>query len=418
MDKVTKKYLLNLIESTQSDVDEMASYTRKDTRKDTKAPGEFLPIFPPSTEKSGEYSSEEGYYLPQINQVVLILDCLEKEQFIEKNKDWLEGLAEKWHNKYGTATEDIVKEIAYAPCKKTKYPRKQQDFLGYLEKELGYKKPETKERTVTEETINKTEIGKLLRENLFGPNVSTTFRKKSIPFLPLEEGTMKTLFQGLRGYGDQHTPEFTDQKISFRLFAGSLYESQSDFLMTLISNYEGDYESTNEKNLRLTRQFNKKYSNYDAGRKMVKKFEGLTPVQKKQVRDYEEANIDATIRMDMNIMGELIGENSFTWNISLSVKLGKKLEEDERLKDGFKTLENIRTTKTVQLNPNDSKSPIMKNKEVREGFISACDEIREKVESIEFEKLLEYANVEVSTSFDIQESIDEVVDKIINKIIK
>lgn len=425
MDKVTKDYLKNLIESVKGDVEEMA-LRPKGTRTDKKPSGDFAPIFSPSNPTPpGEYGEPDGYYLPSINQVVVVLNCQELNQFTESNKDWLEGLAEKYHNKYDTSSDEMVKEILYAPCKKTEYPSKElKTFLG----SKGWVEPEKKIKEVGPETINKAELGRLLRENLFGSGVSDVFRKKSIPFLPLEKGTMNTLFQGLRGYGDQHSPVFTNQKISFKLFSGSLYENQLDFLQTIINNDQGDFENNSSKNYYVSRQFNKKYSNYDAGRKMTKKFEGLTPIQKKAVRDYEEANIDATIRTDIDIKGEFVGDNSFSWQINMSVKLGQKLEEDERLKQGFQTLNNISVSKTAQLKPGVSERPdfvLMKDPDVKETFIRACEELKEKINSISFEELLTYANISVGKGIEdfdfgdqLQETTQKLIDKIVQQLIK
>lgn len=414
MDKITKEYLKNLIESMQTNIDEMPSYKRKGTRTDKKAPGEFLPITSPDLGNAGEYGEIEGYYIPQINQVVMILDCLSKQEFIDKNKEWLDGLAEQWHNKYGTATDDFIKEIEYAPCKKTKTPRKQADLLRFLSN-LGFEKKPTEGKKKDPSTLNKTVLGEILRENLFGPRVSDTFRKKTIPFNPMEESTMKTLWQGLKGFGDQYSSEFSDQKISFDLFAGYVYKSQFDFLETIILNDSGEFEEASSKSEKyyVSRQWNKIYPNYDAAKPMVKDFKGLTPIQKKPKQDLREPNIDVTIRTDVNILGELINENSFTWKIQLKIVLGKKLEEEVRLKNGFSRLNNIVATQTVQLNPNDTKSPIMYNKSVQNGLKMVCDELREKVGSVDFEEILEYANIETSGNLDLQEMVDRIVKKLV-----
>lgn len=414
MDKITKEYLKNLIESMQTNIDEMPSYKRKGTRTDKKAPGEFLPITSPDLGNAGEYGEIEGYYIPQINQVVMILDCLSKQEFIDKNKEWLDGLAEQWHNKYGTATDDFIKEIEYAPCKKTKTPRKQPDLLRFLSN-LGFEKKPTEGKKKDPSTLNKTVLGEILRENLFGPGVSDTFRKKTIPFNPMEESTMKTLWQGLKGFGDQYSSEFSDQKISFDLFAGYVYKSQFDFLETIILNDSGEFEEASSKSEKyyVSRQWNKIYANYDAAKPMVKDFKGLTPIQKKPKQDLREPNIDVTIRTDVNILGELINENSFTWKIQLKIVLGKKLEEEARLKNGFSRLNNIVATQTVQLNPNDTKSPIMYNKSVQNGLKMVCDELREKVGSVDFEEILEYANIETSGNLDLQEMVDRIVKKLV-----
>lgn len=413
MDKVTKEYLKNLIESMQTNIDEMPSYKRKGTRTDTKAPGEFLPITSPDSGDVGEYREIEGYYLPQINQVVMILDCLSKEEFINKNRDWLDGLAEQWHNKYGTATDNFIKEIEYAPCKKTKTPRKQADLLKFLSN-LGFEKKPTTGDKMEPKELNKRVLGEILRENLFGPSVSDTFRKKTIPFNPMEESTMKTLWQGLKGFGDQYSSEFSDQKISFDLFAGYVYKSQFEFLETIILNDGGEFEEASAKSEKyyVSRQWNKKYPNYDAAKPMVKDFKGLTPIQQKPKQDLREPNIDVTVRTDVNILGELINENSFVWKLQFKIVLGKKLEEEPRLKRGFASLNNIEATQTVQLNPNETKSPIMYNKNVQNGLKMVCEELREKIESVEFEKILEYANVEVSGGLDIQEMVNRIIKKL------
>jgi len=439
MDKITKDYLKNLIESVQSDVSEMPSLKQKKTRTD-KTPGgkEFIPIPDPEDPTAGgEYAQIVGHYLPTIQKATLMLDCDERESFLQKHGDYVVSEIVRYYEQWGGPEgwkdpesnepnkERIMQQIAYAPgkCRKKKYPRKDKEYLDFLSG-IGFEKRQPEGEKQSVEESNKRVIGKLLREELFGPNVSDIFRKKTIPFLPLEESTMKTLFQGLRGYGDQYSPEFSNDKISFRMFAGVLFENKFDFLETVINNDMGDFESTNTKNLRISRQFNRTYPNYDAGRKMSKKFEGLTPIQKKQARDFEEANIDATVRMDMNIMGDFTGENSFVWNINMSVKLGEKLETDDRLKNGFKTLNDIRVSKNVQLRPGAKENPnfvLMNDTNVKEGFIGVCDELKQRIESISFEELLTYANTSVEGGLDdlgLQESVQKLVDKIVKELTK
>jgi hypothetical protein len=421
MDKITKNYLKNLIESIQGDMEEMA-LRQKGTRDDIKPSGEFAPIwFPSNSTPPGEYGEPDGFYLPSINQVVISLDCQELGQFTESNKEWLEGLAEKYHNKYNTSTDEVVKEILYAPCRKTAYASKElKTFLS----SKGWIEPEKEEKKVDVEELNKRTIGELIRENLFGSGVSDVFRKKTIPHLPMIKGTMQTLWQGLRGYGDQYKSDFSNNKIAFKLFAGSQFLNKIDFLETVINNDSNDFESTSAKNYYVSRQFNDKYPNYDAGRKMSKKFEGLTPKQKKQVRDFEEANINATIRTDFDILGEFIGDNSFRWKIDMSVSLGDKLEEDERLKKPLMPLNNISVTKNVQIRPNVRENTdfvLMKNPEIKEGFIGVCDELKQRIEAISFEELLTYANTSVEGGLDdfgLQESVQKLVDKIVKELTK
>ena len=98
MDKLTEKYLKNLIsESSMNDVDEMA-FKSKGVRDDKGKLVKYKPFF-----KEDNTTDIPDYWIanPKLEEggeiLVVPLDCQELEEFKNANKEWLEGIKET-HN--------------------------------------------------------------------------------------------------------------------------------------------------------------------------------------------------------------------------------------------------------------------------------------------------------------------------------
>ena len=145
----------------------------------------------------------------------------------------------------------------------------------------------------------------------------------------------------------------------------------------------------------MSRQYNTNYSKYSAARKMETTYQGKTPVQGKDTRDYFEENLDATIRLDLKIEGELM-DNSYLWNAQLKTVVGRKLENEGGLKGGYLDDKLIQSSETVQLEPGiefTQKNTVMNNNDIVNGLINVLNDLKSQIESINPKQMLKYATV-------------------------
>jgi hypothetical protein len=128
---------------------------------------------------------------------------------------------------------------------------------------------------------------------------------------------------------------------------------------------------------------------------MEKEYKGKTPVQKKDSRDYYEQNLDATVRLEINITGELM-DNSYLWNFGLKTLIGRKLEDERGLKGGYLDNNLIQSSETVQLEPNiefNEENTVMDNKDIVNGLINVLNDVKSQIEQISPKTMLKWATV-------------------------
>jgi hypothetical protein len=128
--------------------------------------------------------------------------------------------------------------------------------------------------------------------------------------------------------------------------------------------------------------------------------------------------------MDLEIFGELLGENSYTWNVRMTTKIGKKLEEETGLKGGFLDDKTIQASTTAQLAPGTQFTEsytVMDNPEIVNALIEAMDNLKSQVESIDPKETLKVATVKRyqinPNQNQVNESLKErLVDRIVKKL--
>jgi hypothetical protein len=171
----------------------------------------------------------------------------------------------------------------------------------------------------------------------------------------------------------------------------------------------------------MARQYNTKNAKWEADRKMNTTYQGKTDKYGLEKRGYEEANLDVTVRMDLEILGERMGK-SFSWNVRMKVNLGKKLTEDSSLMGGFDNVKLIQTTKTAQLEPGkefNEKYVIMDDVNVTSALIEAIDELKSEINGITQKELLPLANVTYRQTTSMQEpNLNESKERLIRRIVK
>ncbi len=387
MDKLVEKYLKKIvIESMLNDVDEMAYVAKNKQSKNLKTGEKRLRQYVPMNDDGTPFPEEErkkdipDYVIANPNLVeggefiIVPLGCNELETFKEQNKDWLESISVKNNNL----------EVQLFQCSRTKYPHKT------LEK--FFPKQTTGESMSEEEKIKRV-FFKIIYDELDNDEFQKELSKRSIPALNMKDnsqfGKAQTKKTNISQYSD-----YSNQKIVFELHSYNVYTSLKLFLNAVIARIQGK-DTDIPDTLSMSRQYNKKTRNYDASRKMDKTYMGKTPVQKKDARDYFEENLDATVRLDVKIEGELMGD-SYLWNARLKTVVGKKLETEQGLRGGYLDDKLIQSSETVQLEPGiefTQKNTVMNNNDIVNGLINVLNDLKSQIESINPKEMLKYATV-------------------------
>lgn len=392
MDNKTRLYLKNVIfESISSnDVDEMA-YKQKNVRDDKGKLVKYKPFF-----KEDNDTDIPDYWVANPNLevgaeiLVVPLDCSELEEFKAANQEWLESIG---------ALHNLEPQLA--SCKRGKYHRPVEKWV-----EGGYKP--TGEKYSASERIKRI-FNDVISSEFENEEFSEVLNKRSIPAIVARDRS------NVSQYG-----KFDNNQVVYETHNNNAYQSVQDFLKAAVARVKG-LESPEMKTFYMARQYNTRYNNWRADKKNLKKYEGKTPVYGLDAYGLEQDNLDVTIRMDLIIKGERIGDGSFAWSINMTTKLGKKIETDSGFKDGFLDDKTITVNKTAQFAPNvqftDSYT-IMDNEDIKNALIEALNDLKNQIESIDPKETLKLANVkryQINPNAQINE---DVVKKLIHRVLK
>ena len=392
MDKLTKKYLRRIIsESYISDVEEMA-YKQKGVRDDKGKLVKYKPFF-----KEDNDTDIPDYWIanPNLQEgaeiLVVPLDCQELEEFKNANQEFLEKIKEL-HNL----------EPQLAACKRGKYHRPIEKYVegGYKPTGASYSESEKIKRKFFD----------VIARNLEDESFAQELNKRSIPSVIARDRS------NVNQYG-----KFTNQKIEYATHNNNAYQSAKDFLLAAVARVQGK-ETPEMKTFYMARQYNTNYNNWRADKKMLKQYAGKTDKYMLDAYGLEQDNLDVTIRMDFEITGEPLGDNSYTWNVRMVSKLCKKLEDESGLKGGFLDDKLIQSSSTAQLRPgtefNDNYT-VMDNKEVVDALIQAIDDLKSQVIALDPKETLKAATVKRYQIGNPPNQVNESVKKkLINRIVQ
>lgn len=387
MDKLVEKYLKRIvIESMLNDIDELAYVAQgkqsKNLKTGEKRPRQYIPMnddgtpFPEEDRKKSipDYVIANPKEVEGGEFIIVPLGCNEINAFKEQNKEWLKSIGVKHGNL----------EVQLFECSRTKYPHKT------LEK---FFPKQTSGESMSEQEKIKRAFFKIVYSELDNPEFQKELSKRSIPALNMKDNSSYGKDQTKKTNISQYN-KYSNEKIEFNLHSYNGYNTLKDFLNAVIARIQGK-ETNIPDTLFMSRQYNKNYSNYSAARKMEKTFMGKTPVQKKDARDYFEDNLDATIRLDLKIMGELMG-NSYLWNVELKTVVGKKLETERGLRGGYLDDKLIQSSETVQLKSDvefNQQITVMNNKDIRNGLIGVLNDLKSQIQNINPKEMLKYATI-------------------------
>jgi hypothetical protein len=426
MDKLTKKYLTKLISETYSgDVEEMAR-RKEDKRGDKKffrfnpkwkdtnpTPfgGEGVPdawyINPRVDGKNAltfdeyeKFSDEEKQKFKDEGIFVVPIDCEDAEEFLNRgdNRQWVESLEEKYEK---TATLSVCMKRDTSSLPKTH--RNMETLFGKGHWVKG-------EGSWSEQERIKRLLNSFVKKNFENESFSDILNKRSIPSIKANDRSHIDI------YG-----EFSNQKIEYRTHSYNKYETPQEFLKTVIARIKGE-DTPEMGSSYLARQYNKNYRQWVASKMMDKRYEGKTPVYDLNTYGLEEKNIDVTMRMDLEIFGEMIGDNSYSWNIKMTTKIGKKLTQETGLKGGFLDDKTLQSTTTAQIEPDtefNASYTVMDNKSIVNALGEAIENLKSQIISIDPKETLKHASLTRKQINPLNEStMEKLIERIVQKILK
>ena len=315
MKEYTKKQVDSIIKENMSDVDEMA-YRQKGTQSyQTKKTGERIykqctPLWAddnptpvggdgiPDAWLVNEHEVEGGEIL------CVPLDCDNMEEFMERKKDFLEKL------RVTHKLEPIIMRCGRESVL-PKYAKPVTDTLGIETRDPS--------KTHSFQKWSRTQLYPLLRRIFANTQVSERLEELSLPPIVVTD----------RSHLDTHG-KTNQTKLEYATHTFNSYGSQQEFLEAVEARIFGeDSTPQNLKTYYLARQYNKRYQNWLETKKNLPEYRGKTPKYMLDKFGLEEANLDVTVRADLNIKGEVVGDN-FVWVINYITKFGTKLKESVR----------------------------------------------------------------------------------------
>lgn len=414
--ETTKKDILNKINESMSDVDEMA-YRRKDAHlkpnpeyhKKGNMTGQLkIARATPYWKESNETERPDYWILNKDKEegkdiLVVPLDCQELTEFINENKDWLDQV-QAYHQLKPTLLS----------CKRTKFAPD--------DPSVSTRTP-TGKRASLSETL-KTKFNKILREEFGdksdkGMEFNAVLNKRSIPAIIVDN----------KKYLNTHLPDWTNNDIKFESLNFNSYESAQDFLKAVATRIQGG-EPENMNTYYMARQFNQKYKKWEEDRASKKLYQGKTDVYNLDVRGYKELNLDVTLDMRFSIIGKNYADR-FVWEISMINKFGRKRPDEYYIKNGLNKYQlkpngyldgqDIKIKKSVEIDPNkdfDDYNVIMDDAAVSLGLSEVISDFKQMVESIPPKSALQIARFGEKTVNKIDGINERRVDDIVKNIIK
>ena len=386
MKEILKKDLIKIISEQQSEMDELA-YNSKGIQDDAGRIRKFKPIF-----KDGNNTEiPDGWFInpTQVEgdeKVVMYLNGMPLESFIEENQEMLNGIIEK------LGEDKLCYEDAHAiKCQ----PRSAKFGTKYVHS--GIKKPAT--------TNIKIDFNRLIDHYLGNDEIQQKLERLSIPEIRARDR------KHLDAYG-----KIDNTQVNYQTHTFNSYKSSKEFLQFVTARITGKPIEDQYKSYHLARQFNLDYRRWEETKKNRKEYQGKTPAYMLEKYGLDEENLDVTVRMDLIVKG-VKSDSSFLWTIVLRTKFGRKLQEDYRLGGGLDLDKDIQITKRAEFDTQtsfDDENTIMDNLSIKSALIEGLDELRDMIMKMKPIEALKNANIK---QYDItKRAVNEDVEILYNRL--
>lgn len=396
----TKKNLIKIMEEINSmEVDEMARRPKKvQAPRKGVIPKVLNGWHPNNPTKPGEEGIPDYWILnprqiPGAEQLIVPLGCDELSEFMERNKEWLEQLR----------LEHSLEPQVIA-CKRSPGEWPVLAAIGHKYKASGKK--------IKEKQSILRKLNPLLKSSFTSSGVQDLMNTRSFPLVKIDE-------KNLDRYG-----EISNEKIDWGTHSFWHYSNSNDFRTAIIqrikfNNKKAENLPSHNYNDHLARQFNKIYRNWVETKKNQKEYEGKTEKYFLDKFGLENDNLDVSIRLDFRINGDLDMINStYTWNTFMTLKFGKKLENEFTIQGGLKRDIRLECNKTVNFQLDQpyteftSEYTVLDNPSIKQGLIECFSDLINQIQSLSPTHMLVKAT---ASNLDLSEN---KLYNIIKKVIK
>jgi hypothetical protein len=388
--EISKEKLLSLLSENNyiADIDEMARYWSK------KQPGKRVA----SSKLYDNDGQLIGYDMmvdpfnedPDSERVQIVFTC-DIQKFMEEHPD----VVEKLKQDYGSFRWSDTKCPSDRPHRDVRVGK---PLPGEEGEPISTVKQTSKDVATGQKlegsTKIKTKFLKVLRSE-FTEDFNKILNQRSVPAVALDN----------RKYFDRHTDQWNNEMVKFTTLSYNVYKSNEEFNQMVADRIFGE-ETPEMDTQHLARQFNQNYANWDAEEKKGSTQDyGVTDVYR--LRKYghvEGRENEVFMEMTLQVKGEKIGDNSFTWTIVLVNKFARRKPESSRVDGRLEPVEynpgslvdgkQVGVIKNVQLEPGTQFTPentIMDNPQIVQGLIQAINEFKTKMEGISPETVLRKA---------------------------
>jgi len=381
---ISKKNLLNLINESMTDMDEMA-YRKKKTQAPRRNPvtGEYLiheaiPVFKENnpTPVGGDGVPDAWIINPNKveggSKLVVPIGCSELSDFIKENKEWLKSLHVLFQLK--PILHYCVSEVN--PTGTYKYaPRNIKLGTEYIPSGEHYDAEEIIKRTMYE----------IIQKYLADEEVNKKLERCSIPLIKPRQ------VQHLDSHG-----KINNNEVNYQTHTFNAYDDEEQFLRFVNARMNNIPINDDVKEYHLARQFNTIYQNWKETKKQDKNYLGKTEKYYLDKFGLEQENLSTVVRSDLKIKGKLMGD-TYTWTLEYIVKYGSKLKESRKILGGLNLNRDVVFNKTANVSEETTsgEKPFTDNKEIKnytiiddvniQAALAYClSELREMILSNEF----------------------------------
>ena len=384
MKEILKKDLMKQLIESYTEVDEMAA---KDIDKTT-----WNALYSEPQDDSGEYRVRADAHVDKKGKgehighkifdkttgehVYIIYPCDSKiDEFISKHKSALDAMKEKYGDLWIRKDESI-------PCREprtTVTPTIDVFHMDSDEKRSINTKVKFEKEISDANYIKRYLLYPLIKDVLLGDGtIQNHLEKCSLPKIKVSD----------RANLDRHST-FTNNELTYQTLNFNSYKNVRDFFNATVRNVQGIEPTEEEKDYReyhLARQFNKVYYNWEKTKKNTTVWRGFTPIYNLEASGYASQPFDVTISSLLTIKGNLESDG-YKWSVEFTTEHGKNLKDNSAL-DRINKMNQMKLAKDYELKSEEvvngeiqtsSKDSLVKNSDVKNGFIKCLSDIKQQI---------------------------------------
>jgi hypothetical protein len=398
MKEILKKDLMKQLIESYTEVDEMAA---KDIDKTT-----WNALYSEPQDDSGEYRVRGDAHLDKKGKgehighkivdkttgehVYIIYPCDSKiDEFISKHKSALEAMKELYGDLWIRKDESI-------PCREprtTVTPTIDVFHMDSDEKRSVNTKVKFEKEISDANYIKRYMLYPLIKNVLLGDGtIQNHLEKCSLPKIKVDD----------RANLDRHST-FSNSILTYQTLNFNSYKNVRDFFNATVRNVQGIEPTEEEKDYReyhLARQFNKVYNNWEKTKKNTSVWNGFTPIYNLEVSGYASQPFDVTVSSLLTIKGNL-EPNGYKWSVEFTTEHGKNLKDSSAL-GRINKINEMKLAKDYELKSEEvvngeiqtsSKDSLVKNLDVKNGFIKCLENIKQQILQIPIQDQLKRSKI-------------------------